>query len=288
MYRFIHHNTTDSIRSMVDVYSFRSEELILNLSELEVLVPDFVDQYFKTPVKGMGVFVEGEIYPRLNLSTRDNLFLKTPSLFLPVNKSVIEDLKNVYLRSPYINTEEDPSRLIGLEYYFGKNIKLYRSVKALRKIVAIWVVCLFTNSLKLCSFSQDLKLPKLSTLFPGADVGLWREHFYKTYNGLRNKHTGEPLESPDESEFEWGLIQSLGVHLKEIFKEIEKFVDNHRDCLYSVEINGNKLSIVRGIDHKYIPYYELKYKQESPEENFNVEKPFKFNEEEGIFYVIRN
>lgn len=288
MYRFVHHATTASIKSMVDVYSFRSEELVINLSELELLVPDFVNTTLPAPIKGIGVFTGDEIYPRLVLSSRDNLFLKTPSVFLPVNASVIEDLSNVYLRSPYFSTFVEPNRLINLEVYFGKNIKLYRSTKALRKIIAIWVLILFTKTIETNSLSFDLKLPKLVTLFPEANVDTWRDNFYKSYNGLRNKFTGAPIESPDESDFEWGVIQKLGIYLKDIFKEITRFLESNLDCGYSIELNKEKLSIVRGIDHKFIPYYELKFKQEPEEENFNVEKQFRFDPEEGTFYTLRN
>lgn len=275
MYRYVHHNTTNSIKSLVDVYNFRTEELVIQLSELEIMLPDFVDHMLPTATKGASIYSGDEIKARMTFSSQDQFFQKTAAGMLPVDPSTLDSCKNIYMSSKIVKAYRPTQDFLGLEYCYGEHARFSMSPKAMRKLICARVIELYLTLEEIHSLSSDITIPSLQTLYPPANLEAWRDHVMETRGGPQRPRTNqsfyntqspafwEHLETfmPSESQFYHKLIDTLGMNMKDIFKIISQFLDTSRDCLHYLELNGEKLSIVRGIDHKYIPYYEQKFAQ---------------------------
>lgn len=276
MHRFVHHNTTDSINSLLEMLTFRTEELVIPLTEIEFLVPDFVNRGLPASCLGVGVYVGDEINPRWIFSNRDELFLKTPQGLKSVVSAELESYKGVYLRSPLLRSYGIQQQMIGLEYFFTPYARPKRSEIAQRKMVAIQTISLYMQTEPIHAFCAELDIPSLKALYPPADVEAWRNHALKNGMGINRPLSNQSFlgqypseywteleeKMPDENDFNFKLLAALGTNMKGVFKEINKFLDSHRDCMYTMELQGDKLAIVRGIDHKYIPYYEQKFRND--------------------------
>lgn len=276
MHRFVHHNTTDSIHNLVDMYSFRTEELVIGLSELEILVPDSVDQNLPVKMNGTGIYNGDEIKPKWLISNQDNFFLKTPEGMKEINPTNLKSSENVYFTSPLFRLYDFKQKYAGVQYFFGPWARFSPSIKAMRKMVAAQTLVLFLKQQSLHSFSSELGISPLETLYPPSNVNAWLEHMLKnsdvpkrpaTNHSFYNQHPPEYWEEmegnmPCEIGFHFKLLDHLGANMVGIFKEIDRFLDAHRDCLHTIELQGERLAIVRGIDHKYIPYYEKKFKND--------------------------
>lgn len=263
MQHLIYHRSMESITSIEHVLNFRSEELIFDLREIEILVPEFTDRFIQDRSLEFGIFNGDAVKPEYVSGTSDIFFIMTKTGQQRVDPTVFKSLKDVYLYSNnFKQLNVKPETAINLVKHFGPDVRMGRSKIAIRKIIACWTLFLYLKTEEVYSCDQEMKLPALDKIYSPANVEKWREFYIQNYQGQRHPRTGAPLDQPVEEDFQTNLLRSLNKHMGSICKGISLFVDRHRDCFYSVEVNGEQFSIIRGIDHKYIPYYEQKFSTE--------------------------
>ena len=262
MQRFVLHNSTQSIKSMVDVFSFRTEELIFNLEDLHILVPDIPIEDLTPAYVSGSIFSEGSVEPSFSVSSSDKFYRRVNGNLVEVKFSELIDFKNIYIKSKYMNDYGQNNKALGVEYLFGKNAAPFRSEVAIRKMLAAHVIDLHLRREEIHNFKNFTGLPTLSSFYKKADEDQWRSFYVQTYQGARFPDTGLPMIPPSTEAFERNLINFLGENFTTVFRDISLFVDQHRDCYYYLELSKDKLTVVRGIDHKYIPYYEQLFKVE--------------------------
>lgn len=259
MKKIIYREGLESIKKLIDVFTFKSEELVINLSELENFLAEEVNNYIIYQEKTLAIYSKDNIDEVFKICDMCKFFTNINNQFVEVPFLNSLNINNIYIKSPVIKLYSKIDKPIALEVIFGKDISFNRSLKAIRKIISVWTIASYLKHQPVHLVNNDFNLPALPTILSIANFELWKEYTIQTTPGIKFKFGNKLLSQPTEENFNWELLDFLGKNFQLFFETIKNFISKNFDCLYTIEVKKDKLSIIRGIDYKYIPHYEQKF-----------------------------
>lgn len=262
--KIVLNNSLNSITSFEKALGFRKEILAIDLDYLVKMVPEKIKYSIKRNPLVTGIFKKGHIVSSYSISSSDRFFVKQNSELLEITDlSTVPEIKNrggkIFMKSALIETKIGRQGVFSLEALFG-DYSFERTTEKLLKCIA--VQSFYENAKEICLYQVNLnaKIPSLKNLSSTLDDDLWRTQLHE--ENIYRRTTGQELIIPDESWFRSHLLSSITANHRMIMDYVDEFTRHDEDCIYSVEVESNFLLFVKGIDHKYLPYYEQKFKSE--------------------------
>ena len=257
-------NSLNSITSYGKALGFRKEILVIDLNYLLKMVPEEIKNSIKHYYVFTGIFKKGHVVSSYTVSSSDIFFVKHQNEFLQIdNLTKIPEIKDrggkIFIKSALIESKVGREGLFSLEGLFG-DYSFSRTTEELQKCVAVQSFYENAKEIGLYQVNLNAKIPSLKSLSNTLDDNLWRDQLHE--ENQRRRLRGEELIIPDESWFRSHLLSSITSNHRLVMDYVDEFTRHDEDCIYSVEVEANFLLFVKGIDHKYLPYYEQKFKSE--------------------------
>lgn len=262
--KIVLNNSLNSITSFEKALGFRKEILAIDLDYLVKMVPEkIIDSIKHNPIV-TGIFKRGHIVSSYSISSSDKFFVKQNGELLEIKDlTKVPEIKNrggkIFIRSALIESKIGRYGVFSLEALFG-DYSFERTTKELQKCIAVQSFYENAKEIGLHQVNLNVKIPSLKNLSSTLDDDLWRDQLHE--ENVYRRATGQDLIIPDESWFRSHLLSSITSNHRMIMDYVDEFTKNDEDCVYSVEVEANFLLFVKGIDHKYLPYYEQKFKSE--------------------------
>ncbi len=253
-----YHHTMSGINSIEDALAFKKEALIITLEELTRSMDDsFLDSLIKKDYN-TAFYIGDEIYPVYIIGSLDKFYTKIGNQLTPIKIVPGLDLSNVYMESTQVNSINETKGPKLLTKMFGSSVHLNRSRTAIARIAGIHALFLYLQREGLhCIELLGLPILQLKEIFPKADVEVWREREI----ALRPTDPEQLKLLPpiNEREFWESLIGYLYNQIPLTIMDIHDFYEFDRDNFYVLRVERDRVVLEKGIDHKYLPYYEQKF-----------------------------
>lgn len=253
-----YHHTMSGIKSVEDALAFKKEALIITLEELTRSMDDsFLDSLVKRDYN-TAFYIGDEIYPVYITGSSDRFYTKIDNQLTPIKIVPNLDLSNVYMESNQVNSVTDTKGPKRLTKMFGSAVHLNRSKAAIARIAGIHALFFYLQREGLhCIELLGLPIPQLKEVFPKADVEAWREREI----ALRPTDPEQLKLLPpiNEREFWEDLIGYLYNQIPLTIMDIHDFYEYDQDNFYVLRVERDRIVLEKGIDHKYLPYYEQKF-----------------------------
>lgn len=253
-----YHHTMSGIKSVEDALAFKKEALVISLEELTRSMDDsFLDSLVKKDYN-TAFYIADEIYPVYIIGSSDKFYTKIDNQLTPIEVVPGLDLSNVYMESNQVNSVTDTKGPKRLTKMFGPAVHLNRSKAAIARIAGIHALFLYLQREGLhCIELLGLPIPQLKEVFPKADVEAWREREI----ALRPTDPEQLKLLPpiNEREFWDDLIGYLYNQIPLTIMDIHDFYEFDQDNFYVLRVERDRIVLEKGIDHKYLPYYEQKF-----------------------------
>lgn len=262
--KIVLNNSLNSITSFEKALGFRKEILAIDLDYLVKMVPEKIKDSIKRNPIFTGIFKKGHIVSSYSIFSSDKFFVKQNGELLQITDlAKIPEIKNrggkIFIKSSLIESKIGHQGVFSLEALFG-DYSFERTTEELQKCIAVQSFYENAQEAGLYQVNLNAKIPSLKRLSNTLDDDLWRDQLHE--ENIRRRALGQELIIPDETWFRSHLLNSITVNHRMIMDYVDEFTRHDEDCIYSVEVEANFLLFVKGIDHKYLPYYEQKFKPE--------------------------
>ncbi len=268
-----YNKSMDSIKSYREALSFKKEAIDIPLDLLASTVPEDLVKLIKPQPFGIGIFTLDKIIPEVWLTNKDTFFTRdtTGNLQKIKPEPGMDPSKILYVRYEY-GGATTTNRLYSLSAYFGNFVTLSRTERACRNILGVHSFYLYLQSLGLYEVYQDIRTPSIESIIPTLSMENWKNH---KANDILEKLSKVASERPsimdfnedeplvDESEYSGEVLKVIGPNISPVVKTFHEFYEFDRDCFYNLELRPHHLRLIKGIDHKFLPYYENKFADHS-------------------------
>lgn len=260
MQEIIYENTMHRIKSVLDLSKYKVADLVIPLEELDLFLPEAVDQHMVITPSVNCIFSRDNITPAFIYDVNDKFLEKSNGVVTEVNPKDFEDISSLYIQSFKLKQQGFKSTVMNIRTIIGPQCSNSRSKKATRKIICYWLIDLWLKQNSLDHYEETSRnLPLLKEIYPPAVA----ENWWGQTIPLDFRSEDRPW-LIDERLFENFLTRKL-TRFPQI-KDIDRFVDKDRDNFYYLDFYKENLVLTKGIDSKYLPYYREKF-------NVDVDNP---------------
>lgn len=255
----------DSISSYREALEFKKEALDIPMDLFASMVPVNVVEQIPKQSFGVGVYMMDRIIPEFIIGSKDKFFIKDKqSGFVEIKPTRDMNPSEIFFQ----RSGEVGGRLYSLSALYGSFVSLERTKTAVIRSLGIHAFHGYMESLGLYQFYADIRLPAIKNLIPSLSFDNWKE--FKTHEVLEHLKKINPgfnsqmvLEDPEglveETDYEAEVVNLIAPNISKTIETFSEFFEFDRDCFFRTEIHQNHLRLIKGIDHKFLPYYERKF-----------------------------
>ena len=255
-----------SIKSLHDVREFVSEQIILPYTALECFIGLDIEEKIKIEGESRYIYSGDEIVPRGFAIESNKFYERDRKGFMEVNPFTYGDLSSLYFAE---SIKHDP---IPIMRKFGNNLHFGMSVGAKKHIFLIHLTLCFMSTVPVHKFDSHRSEPDIENVIPGSGWEKWRDGVESSYldSPIYKNFTKEMfaavLSGISFAEYQLDFTNTYGKNFKHLYNELTEFCAENWDCFYYLDWDNYKIVLKRGIDHKYLPYYENLFKEPEDEQ----------------------